>query len=108
MGRTTSDRQLGADDLRCPEHDGAEHDAVAVAATRALDCRVRARHQLPGRGLARCAGRADCRKLARSVLYINTGMLDVVVVGGGVIGSSIAYHLARSGARVRVYEQSEP
>jgi alkanesulfonate monooxygenase SsuD/methylene tetrahydromethanopterin reductase-like flavin-dependent oxidoreductase (luciferase family) len=38
----------------------------------------------------------------------STSVLDVVIVGGGVIGSSIAYHMARSGARVRVYEQASP
>ena len=33
---------------------------------------------------------------------------EVVVVGGGVIGSSIAYHLARQGRQVLVVERSEP
>ena len=34
--------------------------------------------------------------------------LDVAIVGGGVIGSSIAYHLARASARVGVFEQAVP
>ena len=35
-------------------------------------------------------------------------VVDVAIVGGGVTGSSIAYHLARAGARVRVFEQATP
>ena len=33
---------------------------------------------------------------------------EVVVVGGGVMGSSIAYHVARQGRRVLVVERAEP
>lgn len=34
--------------------------------------------------------------------------VDVAIIGGGVTGSAIAYHLARAGARVRVFEQAAP
>src|SRR5947209_1668560 len=33
--------------------------------------------------------------------------VDVLVIGGGVIGSSIAYHVARQGQRVLVVERDE-
>src|SRR5579875_3307886 len=32
-------------------------------------------------------------------------MSDIVVVGAGVIGASIAYHLARAGSQVRIYDR---
>lgn len=36
------------------------------------------------------------------------GRADVVIVGGGVIGSSIAYHLALRGSRVAVVDRAPP
>src|SRR5690349_680309 len=33
---------------------------------------------------------------------------EVAIVGGGVNGSSIAYHLARAGVRVTVFDLAEP
>ena len=34
--------------------------------------------------------------------------IEVVVIGSGVIGSSIAYHLARQGRHVLIIERSSP
>ena len=40
-------------------------------------------------------------------MHRDGGMTDVVVVGGGVIGLSIAWELSRHGVSVKVLEQSE-
>jgi glycine oxidase len=32
---------------------------------------------------------------------------DVIIVGGGVIGCSVAYYLAQAGARVTIFERGE-
>ena len=40
-------------------------------------------------------------------MHRDGGMTDVVVVGGGVIGMSIAWELSRHGVSVKVLEQSD-
>ena len=42
------------------------------------------------------------------VLYAVRGMSDVLIVGGGVIGLSLAYELAGHGAAVRVIDAGQP
>src|SRR5579883_1898285 len=35
-------------------------------------------------------------------------MDDIIVVGGGIVGASAAYHLARAGAQVTLIDQARP
>ena len=35
-------------------------------------------------------------------------MDDVIVIGGGIVGASTAYHLARAGAQVTLIDQEQP
>ena len=54
-----------------------------------------------GAGLALC-GLAGARALASSGRPVS-----VIVVGGGIVGASVAYHLARRGAQVTLLEKSQ-
>jgi glycine/D-amino acid oxidase-like deaminating enzyme len=44
----------------------------------------------------------------RAALYAAEGPRKVVVAGGGIVGASIAYHLARRGASVTLCEKERP
>ena len=35
-------------------------------------------------------------------------MTSVIVLGGGIVGSSATYHLARAGAQVTLIDQAQP
>ena len=40
-------------------------------------------------------------------MQASTTFFDIIIIGGGVIGSSIAYHVARQGGQVLVVERAE-
>src|SRR5207302_8383851 len=80
---------------------------VAVAALPGQDGDLRA---LPGSaGERRPAAAAPDRLAARHRTGINIGRVspDVIVVGAGAIGTSIAYQLAKAGVKVMVFERGQ-
>lgn len=55
-----------------------------------------------------CGGAAAALLAARSAPVSARAPQRIAVVGGGIMGSSIAYHLARRGAAVTVFEKGAP
>lgn len=51
---------------------------------------------------------ALARFTPRTLGQVITSMLDCLIIGGGVIGLSLAWDLARHGRRVRVIDRAEP